>query len=212
MARRGKFITLEGGEGAGKSTQVALLAAALRETGLEVVETREPGGAPGAEEIRALLVQGAPERWDPLTEALLHFAARRDHLVALVEPALADGHWVVSDRFADSTVAYQGYGLGLDLAIIVELEAMVLDQLTPDMTLILDVPTEVGLQRKAKSTDVSNRYEQMNLEFHNRVRSGFRRIANQFPNRCRIVDGCPDEDEVHRACFNCVQVGLGLGT
>src|SRR5262245_20368892 len=111
--RPGRFITLEGGEGAGKSTQARTLAAHLAGRGLDVVVTREPGGAPGAEQIRSLLVEGLPDRWDPMTEALLHYAARSDHVARTIAPALARGAWVVSDRFADSTLAYQGYGQGV---------------------------------------------------------------------------------------------------
>ena len=149
MAERGRFITFEGGEGAGKSTQARRLAAALRARGLEVVETREPGGSPGAEEIRRLLTTGEAGRWSPMAETLLHNAARADHLRRTVRPALAAGSWVVSDRFADSTMAYQGYGQGLDRGFIAALSAAVVDGLEPALTLVFDLPVEQGLGRAA---------------------------------------------------------------
>ena len=145
----GRFITFEGGEGAGKSTQLGLLAEALRGQGHGVLTTREPGGAPGAEQIRRLLVEGAVERWDPLTEALLHYAARREHLVRSVWPALAEGRWVVSDRFADSTLAYQGYGHGLPEAALQRLYDVTVGSFAPDLTIILDLPVQDGLARAA---------------------------------------------------------------
>ena len=144
---RGRFITFEGGEGAGKSTQVRLLAAALAGQGRDVLATREPGGATGAEEIRRLLVSGDPDRWDGVTEALLHFAARRDHLARTVWPALDAGRWVVSDRFADSTMAYQGYGHSLGREPIERLYAVAVGDFAPDLTLILDIPPEAGVTR-----------------------------------------------------------------
>ena len=143
----GRFITLEGGEGAGKSTQIARLADWLRKRGHDVVTTREPGGAPGAEMIRKLLVEGPAERWDGPTEALLHFAARRDHLRQTVWPALARAAWVISDRFADSTLAYQGYGRGIPLDFIWKLTDLVCKPYRPDLTLLLDIEPEVGLTR-----------------------------------------------------------------
>ena len=144
---RGRFITFEGGEGAGKSTQVRLLAESLKARDGEVVVTREPGGSDGAEAIRALLVSGAVNRWDGCTEALLHSAARRDHLVKTVWPALARGAWVICDRFADSTLAYQGYGHGLDHGLIRQLASVTMGVFRPDLTLILDLPVAEGLMR-----------------------------------------------------------------
>ncbi len=212
---RGKLITLEGGEGAGKSTQVRLLADALRATGLEVVETREPGGSPGAEEIRQLLVSGETGRWDPMTEALLHFAARREHMEKRVRPALAAGLWVISDRFADSTMAYQGYGLGLDKKLVAELYLLVVGSLAPDLTLILDLPVEVGLGR-AKGRDTASapgtgdRYERMAVEMHERLRAGFLEIAQMEPKRCAVIDASQDQAGVAAAIKACVQGRLGL--
>lgn len=144
---RGRFLTLEGGEGTGKSTQLPLIAAWLRDAGLAVVETREPGGSPGAEKIRELLVNGPTDRWDPVTETMLHFAARREHLERTILPALERGAWVVCDRFADSTLAYQGYGLGVARDVIGDLYRMVVGDMKPDLTFILDIPSEIGLKR-----------------------------------------------------------------
>ncbi len=185
----GKFITLEGGEGAGKSTQLGVLAKFLRARGLEVLATREPGGAPGADAVRRLLVEGAPERWDATSEALLHFAARRAHLVDTVWPALAAGSWVLSDRFADSTMAYQGYGHGLGREPVEALYRMVVGDFAPDMTLILDLPPEAGLARAAgRRGSRETRYERMALDFHERLRQGYLDIARRDPQRCVVVD------------------------
>src|SRR5260221_12862337 len=142
-----RFITFEGGEGGGKTTQIRLLAEALQRIGQIVRLTREPGGAPGAEDIRRLLVEGDPRRWTPETEALLHFAARADHLDRVIRPALAASQWVLCDRFADSTIAYQGYGQGLDLAWLQALRQHVVGRTEPGLTIILDLPVEVGLAR-----------------------------------------------------------------
>jgi len=196
----GRFITLEGGEGAGKSTQQRRLADWLRRGGREVVETREPGGSPGAEEIRKLLVTGTAGRWDAVTEALLHFAARRDHLRQTIEPALARGSWVVCDRFADSTMAYQGYGHGLGRAPVEALYALVVGSLKPDLTLVLDLPVAEGLaragHRNGRGTQQEDRYEQMDLGFHERLREGFHDIVAREPARCLLIDARGDEDAV----------------
>lgn len=197
---RGHFITLEGGEGAGKSTQQKRLAAWLAENGVSVIQTREPGGSPGAEEIRQLLVTGEAGRWDALTETLLHFAARRDHVVRTIEPALARSDWVVCDRFADSTMAYQGYGHGLGRATVEALYRQVLADLAPDLTLILDLSVEEGLARaKSRAVEASaaeDRYESMDIAFHERLRDGFHDIARQEPDRCKLIDASGDADEV----------------
>jgi dTMP kinase len=185
---RGRFITLEGGEGAGKSTQIRLLAAWLRERGIDVVQTREPGGAPGAERIRELLVKGDADSWTPIAETLLHYAARADHLDRTIRPALAAGRWVICDRFADSTTAYQGYGHGVAFDVIDSLFKAVVGDTAPDLTLILDLPVEQGLQRAAARSGHENRYEQMAVEFHSRLRSGFLAIARANPQRCAVID------------------------
>ena len=185
---RGRFITLEGGEGAGKSTQVRLLAESLRAAGIDAIATREPGGAPGAEQIRNLLVDGEVSRWDPMTEALLHSAARREHFVNTLRPALESGKWVVSDRFADSTVAYQGYGLGLGAETVAALNRIVIGDFSPDLTVILDLPAEEGLKRAHERGDGAQRYERMGLAFHEKLRQGFFEIARREPKRCVLID------------------------
>jgi dTMP kinase len=199
MAPTGRFITLEGGEGAGKSTQIARLKSWLEGRGHTVVATREPGGSPGAEMVRKLLVEGPAERWDGTTEALLHFAARRDHLRAMVWPALKQSTWVVSDRFADSTLAYQGYGHGVDRSLIAQLYALSVGDFRPDLTLVLDLPVEVGLARAASRRGVETRYESLPLDFHRRVRAGFLEIATREPKRCAVIDAAQDIDAIAAA-------------
>lgn len=206
---RGTFITLEGGEGSGKSTQIQLLAHALAAAGLDVTVTREPGGAPGAEQIRTLLVNGDTGRWDPLSEALLHYAARREHLRHTIKPALADGRWVLCDRFADSTMAYQGYGHGLGRDVIAGLHAAVVGPLAPDLTLILDLPVDAGLAR-AKSRGGEDRYERMDRAFHQRLRDGFLDIAKREPVRCAVIDAGAAPERVQSAIRAVIRDRLGL--
>lgn len=189
----GRFITLEGGEGAGKTTQAKRLAAALTEAGLPVLRTREPGGAPGAERIRGLLLGGGS--WDPVAEAMLHFAARREHLARTIRPALAAGITVISDRFADSTLAYQGAGQGLSRLVWEQLAAVALEGFAPDLTLILDLPPETGMARAAGRGE-PDRYERLGLGFHQRVREAFLATAAAEPARCRVVDAARDADAV----------------
>lgn len=212
MAQRksGRFITLEGGEGGGKSIQAKRLATVLEGAVGEVLLTREPGGAPGAEQIRALLVEGAVHRWDATTETLLHFAARRDHLINSIEPALARGACVISDRFADSTMAYQGYGHGVDRNAIADLYRMCVGTLVPDLTLILDLPVETGLRRAAGRGGGEDRYERMDHDFHERLRQGFLEIAGQEPERCAVIDAAQSEDRVHAQIVAAVRDRLGL--
>ena len=193
---RGRFITFEGGEGAGKSTQLKRLAETLRGRSLDVVTTREPGGSPGAEQIRGLLVSGDPDRWDGTTEALLHFAARRDHLRRTVWPALEAGKWVLCDRFADSTLAYQGYGHGLPHQDIRDLYRLAVGNFVPDLTLILDLPVETGLSRAAGRGGDEDRYEKMKGGFHQRLRDGFLSIAAAEPDRCAVIPADQPLDEV----------------
>ncbi len=204
---RGRFITIEGGEGTGKSTHAKLLCDALRAQGLAVVCTREPGGSPGAEEIRRLLVSGEPDRWDAMTEALLFCAARRDHLVKTVQPALARGEWVVSDRFADSTAAYQGFAQGLGQNVVERLHEMVAGGCVPDLTVILDVPADIGLSRaRARG---GGRYESMDTSFHEKLREGFLAIARRELGRCVVVDARPEPDVVQAAVLAAVRERLG---
>jgi dTMP kinase len=207
-APRGRFITLEGGEGGGKSTQAFRLVAALRRTGLQAECTREPGGAEGAEVIRKLLVEGGTGRWDAETELLLHFAARRDHLRRTVWPTLERGCWLVCDRFADSTMAYQGYGQGLGRAPVEALYKIVVGDFKPDLTLILDLPVEDGLQRAALRGG-ENRYERMGPDFHRRLREGFLEIARREPDRCVVIDAAQSADAVAEAIARAVRERLG---
>jgi len=192
----GRFITLEGGEGAGKSTQARLLAEALRGAGHAVRLTREPGGAPGAEQLREVLLHGT-EGFVPEAETLLHFAARAEHLARTIRPALADGEWVVCDRFADSTMAYQGYGHGVDRGMIATLTAMM--RIAPDLTLMLDVSAPVAARRRAGRAGAADRYEALDEAFHARVRAGFRAIAAADPARCARIDADPDPASVQAA-------------
>ena len=205
----GRFITLEGGEGAGKSTQVRILAERLRGAGLEVVATREPGGSPGAEMIRKLLVEGPAERWDGTTEALLHFAARREHLRSTVWPALKRGAWVISDRFADSTLAYQGYGHGIERKILDQLYKVAVGTFRPDLTIILDLPIEIGLKRAAERRGAETRYESLPRDFHTRVRTGFLEIAAREPKRCVVIDATGTVAAIAQAIADSVSDRLG---
>ena len=198
-ATAGRFITLEGGEGAGKSTQITRLKQLLESRSHRVVVTREPGGSPGAEMVRKLLVEGPADRGDGHTEALLHFAARRDHLRATVWPALGKGAWVVSDRFADSTRAYQGYGYGIDLKMLERLYDIAVGDFRPDLTVILDLPVETGLARAAARRGAETRYESLPRDFHERVRAGFLEIARREPKRCVVVDAGRSLEDVAAA-------------
>jgi len=206
----GRFITLEGGEGAGKSTQAKRLSAALRQAGIEVIETREPGGSPGAEEIRRLLTTGEPNRWSPMAETLLHFAARADHVRRTIRPALAAGRWVCCDRFADSTMAYQGYGHGVDRGLITMLGGAVFGDLRPDLTLVFDLPVEQGLARAARRPGQEDRYEKMDRKFHEALRQGFLAIAANEPQRCVVIDASADEEATWRQISAALKTRLGI--
>jgi len=205
---RGRFITFEGGEGAGKTTQLRLLADELKKRGLPVVVTREPGGAAGAEDIRKLLVEGETNRWEPLTEALLHFAARREHLSRTVWPAMSEGTWVLCDRFADSTLAYQGYGHGLPSETIEQLYSTTVGAFAPDLTIILDLPVEEGLRRAAARANGEDRYERMDRDFHQRLRQGFLDIARAHANRCVVLSALGSLEDVQSRILKAVEVRL----
>jgi dTMP kinase len=196
---RGLFITIEGGEGAGKSTQTGLLVAALTRHGFAAERTREPGGSSGAEDIRRLLLEGDRERWDAVCEALLLNAARRDHVERLIRPALDAGTWIIADRFSDSTLAYQGYGRGLALDELRSLHRLALGDFEPDLTLMLDLPVEVGFARLGRRSMIADRFEQLEQAFHRRLREGFLEIARADPKRCVIIDATGDTHSVHRA-------------
>src|SRR5258706_2037750 len=193
---RGKFISFEGGEGAGKSTQARMLRDQLRSHGRNVVLTREPGGSPGAEEIRKLLVEGEPERWTPLAETLLFLAARADHVARLIEPALADGTWVISDRFADSTFVYQGIARALGIETVRRLQHAALGDFAPDLTILLDIDPDAGLKRARRRGQAENRFERFDAGFHARLRDGFLQIAAQESARCAVIDGSRDADAI----------------
>lgn len=205
---RGKFITLEGGEGAGKSTQAARLSERLRARGIEVVKTREPGGSTGAEAIRNLVVAGDAERWSPRTETLLMYAARSDHLERTILPTLAAGHWVVCDRFADSSRAYQGAGGGAPEAFIEALDAAVVGRDQPDLTLVFDLPVEIGLERAFGRGLFETRFESKGLAFHQRLRDGFLGVAKRHPERCVVIDAAGDLDQVTDRIWAAVEARL----
>lgn len=209
---KGRFITLEGGEGTGKSTQIRLLADSLTACGVTVQVTREPGGSTGAEEIRRLLVEGEPGRWGAMTEALLHTAARRDHMERTVWPALEAGRWVICDRFFDSTMAYQGYGHRLGREMICSLQRLALGDFRPDLTAILDLPVSEGLARAGARRGTETRYEQMALSFHERLREGFRDIAAREPERCVLIDASHPIEAVQAALLDAVTRRLKVPT
>jgi dTMP kinase len=196
---RGCFITFEGGEGAGKSTQIRRLAERLRADARDVVLTREPGGSPGAESIRELLLNGAVDRWSPLTEALLMNAARRDHIERVIAPALARGAVVLCDRFADSTRAYQGAGGAVDPNVIAQLEAAVVGEMRPDLTLIFDLPVAEGLRRALSRNGGEERFEAKGEAFHERLRAAYLDIARSEPDRCVVIDAAASLDAVEAA-------------
>ena len=202
---RGRFITFEGGEGTGKSTQARILAERLRGAGREVVLTREPGGSKGAETLRKLVVEGEADRWSPTAETLLMYAARADHLERLIRPALASGAWVVCDRFFDSTRAYQGAGGGVSPALIGELERSVVGEDRPDLTLVFDLPVEAGLARAAGRAGGEARFEGKGLEFHERLRTAFLEIAEQEPDRCAMIDAAPPPKDVSEVVWIAVE-------
>jgi len=199
----GLFITLEGGEGAGKTTQYRKIKKYYETLGHEVVLTREPGGTPEAEKIRNLLVQRDGGNWTPMAECLLFFAARQMHVETLIKPAIAYGKVVISDRFTDSTVAYQGYGHGFDLSVIRQIETITLNGFCPDLTFLLDIPVENGLRRsldqKNKAAGLENtedRFEKMDKSFHEKLRQGFLTIAKENPDRVTVIDASQSADDV----------------
>ena len=198
----GIFITLEGGEGAGKSTQIRLLADELKSQGHDVVITREPGGTPEAEKIRDFLVKRDGGNWTPMAECLLLYAARQMHVEGLIKPALADGKIVISDRFADSTRAYQSFGHRLPLATIEELNTLSLGDFSPDLTFILDLPVEMGLARAGKRLKAAqsqeDRFENLGSPFHERLRQGFLEIAKRDSKRCVVIDATQTIEQIAR--------------
>ncbi|HWX49141.1 MAG TPA: dTMP kinase [Roseomonas sp.] len=204
---RGVFITLEGGEGAGKTTLARRLAEELALAGQPVLRTREPGGAPGAEALRNLLLAG-DIAWDPVAEAMLMFAARREHVAKTIAPALAAGAWVVCDRFADSTLAYQCHGHGLDPAVWRGLHDIALPGFRPDLTLVLDLPAEAGMAR-AVARGAPDRFERLGAEFHARVRDAFRDLAAADPDRCVLLDASQPPTPLYGAAATILRDRLG---
>ena len=207
---RGRFITFEGGEGTGKSSHAQLLARRLEALGIAVVLTREPGGSLGAEIIRHVILSGAAKPFGPAAEAILFAAARDDHLNQTIRPALARGAWVICDRFADSTRIYQGVLGEVDLGVIRALERIVVGDDKPDLTIILDVPAERGLQRAAKrrGTGAADRFEAETIEYHAKLREAFRALAAQETRRCVLIGTAQPRPEVAERIWNEVQSRL----
>lgn len=202
---RGKFLSVEGGEGAGKSTQVRRLADELRARGIDVIVTREPGGSEGGEAIRNLLMQGDIKRWSSHTEALLFAAARADHVEKVIQPALGIGTWVISDRFIDSSRAYQGVAGGIDDAAVLALHAFGSRGLLPDRTLVLEVPPEIGAERAAaRDGAAADRFAARERAFHDDVAAAFRRFAAAEPDRVRLIDATGDVETVAVGVFEAV--------
>ncbi len=207
MSHPGIFLTFEGIDGSGKSTQAGLLAEQLRSVGHDVVLTREPGGSPGAEEIRRLVLEGDPERWSAETEILLFTAARRDHLERTIEPALADGKVVICDRFADSTRMYQGLSRGDLRGMVDELHNLVIGR-EPDLTLLIDMDPDTGLSRAKGRQGSEERFEDFGPELQRQMRAGFLALAKEFSFRFRVVDGNRDMDSVARDVTDIVMQAL----
>ncbi len=206
---RGKFITFEGGEGTGKSTQSRTLTARLMAEGRTAIRTREPGGSDGAEALRTLLVEGKADRWSPMSETLMMNAARRDHLERTIVPALELGEWVICDRFADSTRAYQGAGGGVPADFIATVERAVVGDNRPDLTLVFDLPPQIGLERAFGRDMFEVRFETKDFDFHTRLRAAYLEIAKAEPGRCVIIDASGTEDEVAALVWTAVTERLG---
>jgi dTMP kinase len=209
---RGRFVSFEGGEGSGKSTHCALLSDRLRTLGLDVVRTREPGGSPGAEAIRHVLMSGAAKPLGPEAEAILFAAARDDHLTATIKPALARGAWVVTDRFLDSTRVYQGTLGQVDARFIRALERVTVGDVRPDLTFVLDVPAEIGLARasKRRGERVADRFEAESLAMHQQLREAYRLLAVAEPARCILIDAMLPKPAVAERIWTAVNERLAL--
>ena len=207
---KGFFITLEGGDGCGKTTQRQMLVGFLQKRGIDFICTREPGGSPAAEEIRQIILSGGKEKWDSISETLLFFAARRSHLVETILPAINAGKWVLSDRFADSTMAYQGYGRAdglLNRTDIENLYHLVAGDFKPDLTVILDMEPEIALERVSKRGQ-KDRMEGMDLSFHRNLRNAFLDIAQKEPNRCIVIDANQSPEAVHNEIVKAIEERL----
>ncbi|MFN7038949.1 MAG: dTMP kinase [Alphaproteobacteria bacterium] len=193
------FITFEGVEGSGKTTQSKLLAGSLRNSNIDFIHTREPGGTKEAELIRDILVKGEPGSLDKITELLLVMAARNEHVLKVIKPALNKGQFVICDRFIDSTIAYQGYGHKIDIETIKKIYGLLIGEFYPDVTFILDAEIEVGLMRAASRNGLEDRYEKMDLTFHKNLQNGFREIAKHNIERCIILNGAKEINEIHES-------------
>ena len=191
------FITFEGGDGSGKSTQVNLLKEYLDNLNFETIKTREPGGTPSAEILRDLLTTGEVEKWTPMSEALLMWAARYEHLIQVIEPALNSGKNVICDRFYDSTYAYQGVAHNLGIDKMEKLKKIIIGDIEPDVTFVLDIDPKLGLKRSLDRSNQENRFENYNIDFHNKIRSAFLEIAKKNKNRCVVVDASLNEQEIN---------------
>lgn len=205
-AKRGRFITFEGGEGSGKSTQIKRLADTLRACGVRTLATREPGGSPGAEIVRHLVLSGVGKVLGASGEALLFAAARDDHVHNVIAPALKGGEWVLCDRFTDSTRVYQGKLGAADINLIRALERVTIGELTPDLTIILDIPAEEGLARAAKrrGSEAPDRFEAEGIDFHRRLRDAYRQVAADEPDRCALIDAGMDVETVAERVWSVV--------
>ncbi|MDR3374454.1 MAG: dTMP kinase [Ancalomicrobiaceae bacterium] len=210
--RRGRFVTFEGGEGAGKSTQLTRLADRLRRLGLSVITTREPGGSPGAEALRHVLLSGAAEALGPEAEAILFAAARADHVEALIRPAVASGQWVICDRFIDSTRVYQGITGNVPPRLIAALESISVGTMLPDLTLLLDLPAAEGLKRAAarRGFDTADRFEKDGIDLHESRRDGFLALARSEPDRFAVIDAAQEVETVAEAVWYAVRRRLGI--
>ena len=207
---KGQFITFEGGEGSGKSTQLLNIFNIIKSNNLECIKTREPGGSAAAEELRNLLVNGAVDKWDPVAETLLFYAARVDHVHKLIKPSIDRGAMVLCDRFTDSTVVYQGVGKALSEEYVLSLHQLTLGNFKPDLTIILDIDPTVGLKRALTRSGNETRFESMNFDFHQAVRAGFLSIAQREPERCVVIDASQTPDKVSLAIINALNQRIGL--
>lgn len=207
---RGSFITFEGGEGSGKSTQVKLLCDTLTAKNVVHIATREPGGTESAERIRDLVVNGATDAWQPATETLLFYAARLEHVHRLIKPSLEEGRHVICDRFSDSTLVYQGIGKDLSEYYVQMLHKLTLGNFAPDLTFILDISPQEGLRRAQERNHKEKRFEDMPMDFHRRIRAGFLAIAAREPRRCVVLDAGQDPKTLHTRIVNVVSQRLGI--